>query len=378
MAKRKSEGLAVSWKAAGEYSVHVLEDAFVAGAEALLAALREASGSENPRVFVVADSNVVQRTEALGSKMGRFLQERGLEIAARPVMLAGGEKIKSDRFASTTLVMNALLEAKVGAHDVLLALGGGSLLDVAGYAAAQVRGGVPLVRMPTTVAAMVDAAWSDWAAVDGDSVKDAFRVLARPAAIVLDVTFASTVLDGVWRAGFAEAVRLAAVGDAALFKKLVKLAEPFRGRDPEALREVVTECARVRAKKGGSDFALWSAARLEAMSGYKLPHGHAVSVAICIDCAYAVARGLLSEADQEAICETLTACGALDGIAHNRHLVSQVDSLLLGLDARRLMTGSEALTLPGALGKAVTDEQPDRETYRAVIRSFLEAMSTSD
>ena len=378
MAKaKKTEGLSVTWERKGGYPIRFAEDAFADGNETLVSTRREVTGDENPRVLLVADGNVVQRTEGLGTRIGRYVQAYGIKLAAPPVVIGGGEKIKADNFKSVTDIVNAVIEAKVGANDVMLVLGGGSLLDVAGYAAAQVRGGIPLVRMPTTVASMMDAAFASDAAIDSPGVKDALRVPCEPAAVVIDPKFAVTVLDGVWRGGAGEAIRFAAVHDAPLMKKLAKCAEQIKNRDYGTMCDVIRQVVESRVKKGSSGFALWSAARLEAMSTYKLPHGYAVPIGICIDCAYAVTKGLLKEADQELVCRTLADCGALDGLVHSRHLLSQSDSILFGLDAWRLSSGSPALILPSGIGKATVDETPDRELMKNVIKEFLQASTES-
>lgn len=364
MAKKQSEFA---------YPVHVTEDLFAAENPVLAETLKELAGEGEIRVALVADANVVQRTEGLGSKIGRYFQEKGIRLMASPVVLAGGEKTKADRFQSVIKVANALLEAQIGVDDVVLAMGGGTVLDVAAYAAAQVRGGLRVLRIPTTLEAMFDAAFSEVAMINGDEIKDAFRIAARPAAVLIDPIFTKTVLDGVWRGGFAEAVRLAAVTDAPLMKRLTKRAAAIRNRDEAALRETIDDCLAVRAKKGGTSFALWGATRLESMSGFKIPHGYALAIAICLDCAYAVEKGLLKQADQELICQALVDCGALEGLVHSHHLLSQTESVLHGLDTLRLTTGSDGIVLPAALGKPTDPQKPDREAYAKVIKTFLSA-----
>lgn len=354
-----------------KYQVKVVEDAFAEGVADLAETLRAVTGSDQPRVAVVADANVVQRTEGLGRKMGKYFQDNSISLAATPVVVSGGEKVKADNFQTAMLVANSLLDAKVGANDVVIALGGGTVLDVAGYAASQVRGGVKLIRMPTTVAAMLDAAFAEYAAIDSVAIKDAFRVSSVPAAVIVDTLFAKSVLDGVWRAGFGEAVRYAAVSDGPLMKRIAKRAEAIHERDYDAFRDTVAECAASRVGKPYPPFALWSAARLEAMSGYKLPHGYAVAIAICIDCAYAVKAKKMKESDQELVCRALADCGALDGLAHNHHLLGQAESLLRGLDAWALSTGSETIQLPAALGKSFEMSSPDRAAYTEVVKDFL-------
>ena len=351
------------------YPVEFAEDAF--GASDVLAnTLKKVTGSDEPKVLIVADMNVVQRIEGLGSKIGRYVQEHGIRLAGSPVVIAGGEKIKADNLQSALKIVSEMLNAKIGCDDVVLAIGGGTLLDVAGYAAAQVRGGAKIVRMPTTPAAMMDAAYAEYAAVDSATVKDALRVPSVPAAVVIDTSFATSVLDGVWRGGIGEAVRLAVAKDAALLKKVEAAAEDYRNRDMSALATIVRHVQAVRAKKGGTQLAQWAALRLESMSGYKLPHGYAVPIGICIDLGYAVRRGLLKPADCDRVVGFLRSCGALDGLNHSSHLVGQADNLLCGIDAWALTFGDEAFQVCCGIGKSGTESGPDREVYRQVLKEL--------
>ena len=346
-------------KSCYSYPVEFVEDVF--GESSVLAdLLKKSTGSDEPKVLIVADMNVVQRTEGLGTKIGRYVQAHGIRLAGSPVVMAGGEKVKADNLQSALQVVSAILSAKLGRNDVVLALGGGTILDVAGYAAAQVRGGVKIVRIPTTPAAMMDAAFAEYAAVDSTSVKDALRVPSVPAGVLIDVTFASSVLDGVWRGGIGEAVRQAVVLDAALMKKLVKLGSAYCARESAALSETVKAVVASRLKKGSTAFAQWSALRLESMSGYKLPHGYAVPIGICLEVA-----------DRNKVVELLRTCGALDGLGHSVHLLGQADNLLAGLDAWALSAGGPSRKACGGLGKQVEEQEVDREAMRRVLKELV-------
>ena len=230
-----------------------------------------------------------------------------------------------------------------------------------------------LVRMPTTPAAMMDAAYAEYAAVDSATVKDALRVPSVPAAVVIDTGFAASVLDGVWRGGIGEAVRLAVASDSALLKKIESQAETYRGRDMSALGEIVKAVHAVRAKKGGTPFAQWAAFRLESLSGYKLPHGYAVSIGICIDLGYAVEKGHLKPADRDRVVTLLGSCGALDGLAHSGHILNQQENLLCGLDAWALSSGCPVVGIPHGIGKMGEELAPDREVYAAVLKNLSAA-----
>ena len=109
-------------KSCYSYPVEFVEDVF--GESSVLAdLLKKATGSDEPKVLIVADMNVVQRTEGLGTKIGRYVQAHGIRLAGSPVVMAGGEKIKADNLQSALQVVSAILSAKLGRNDVVLALG---------------------------------------------------------------------------------------------------------------------------------------------------------------------------------------------------------------------------------------------------------------
>ena len=356
-------------KSCFSYPVEFVEDVF-GESDVLAKTLREVTGSEEPKVLIVADMNVVQRIEGLGTKIGRYVKGHGIRLAGNPVVIGGGEKVKADNLQSVLKIVSEMLSAKVGRNDVVLAIGGGTILDIAGYAAAQVRGGVKLVRMPTTPASMMDAAYADYAAVDSATVKDALRVPSVPAAVVIDTKFAMPVLDGVWRSGIGEAVRLAVACDSALLKKIEGLAEAYVARDGAAVQELVKAVHAVRAKKGSTPLAQWAAFRLESMSGYKLPHGYAVSIGLCIDFDYAVEKGFAKSADRDRVMGLLRSSGALDGLAHSGHLLNQTDNLLFGLDAWMLTSESKGIVVPQGVGKTAEDPEVDRGVLGGILKKM--------
>lgn len=296
------------------YPVEFVDDVF--GESPVLADLIGES-----RVLIAADMNVVQRTQSLGTRIGSYVKAHKLSLATQPVVVTGGERIKTDNLQSAMRIAVTAIDSGLGADDFILALGGGTLLDVAGWAAAQVRGGVRLIRVPTTPAAMMGAAFAECAALDTLDVKDALRVPSEPAAVLLSVPFATTVLDGVWRAGLGEAVRLAADKDVKSLKKLADIAADYGRRDLSALAAVVEQTLALRRKKGNSDLGLAAAAELEPKSGWKLPHGYAVAIGILVDLYYAVKDGRRPQEDLD-ICRTiLETCGALDGARHSKHIL---------------------------------------------------------
>lgn len=343
------------------------DNVFGAGNGTLAEILRTITGREAPRVMLAADYNVVQQNPELGPKIGAYFKEHGIVLCGKPVVLPGGEKVKADSFASAMRTMAAFLDAKIGRDDVVIAMGGGSVLDVAGYAAKQVRGGIKLVRIPTTVAAMIDGMWARRAALDSQNVKDAVSIACDAEAAIVDFSFARTILEGVWRAGFSEAARLALACDAELMKLLAEKAETLRKRDFDAMREVVSRCLEIRRNASPEGVCEWAALRLETMSGYKLPHGYATTIGIMADVNYSMIKGFLASDEGEAALDFLRRCGATDGVAHSRHLIAQADSVLFGLDAWELSHGHGAMRFPAGGGKTVEEEKVDRDTMRKAL-----------
>ena len=353
------------------YPVEFVSDAFGESDALAKMLLGGREGAAVPRVFIVADQNVVQRTEGLGTRIGRYVRTYGIELAGSPVVVGGGEKAKLDDAQSGLMVVSEILRAEIGGGDVVLAIGGGSVMDVAGWAAAQTAGGVPIVRMPTTPEAMLDAAFAEYAAVDTYSVKDALRVRSVPAGVVVDTTFASTVLDGVWRGGVGEAVRFALARDAAFFKKLMPMASAYRNRDLDALDEIVATTYAVRAKKGGTSLALWPAMRLQAMSGWKLPHGYAVAIGVLVEVAYATVSGVVQEKVRDAVIDFFAECGTLDGLVHSQYLLQRADGLLRGVDEWRRSSADGSIEVLAGVGKTKQVSELDIEQFREALKYLV-------
>lgn len=358
------------------FRVEFTEDVF--GEESpLKSILQEVTGGETPRVFLVSDANFVYHTEGIGSKIGRYFKESGITLASKPVIIQGGEKIKADNMHTVNIVLKAIMEAHIGKDDVILAVGGGAFLDVVGFAAAMARGGVPVVRIPTTPGAMMEAAFADNAALDLCGIKDGVRVPSIPAAVVIQVSFALTILDGVWRGSASEAVRAAISHDAKLLKKLIDSADDFSARDLSVLEETVRLVVASKLKKGPSEIGEWASQRLQTLSNYRLPHGYSIAMGTAIDIKYAEKKGDMKAEDAEKIIKLLLKYGALDGMDHSHHLISQIDRVLAGLESWRLAKGKSSFELPEGIGSTKKNAEVDPEIMRVALKEFFEVAKTA-
>ncbi len=198
----------------------------------------------------------------------------------------------------------------------VLALGGGVVGDLAGFAAATYLRGVPLVMAPTTLLAQVDASIGGKTAVNLPEGKNLVGAFHQPRLVLSDTATLATLPDREFRSGLAEVVKVGAALDRALFALLEREAARLLARDPALVARVVARCARLKARLVAADERDLSGRRallnyghtvghaLEAATGYRLRHGEAVAIGIAAAARLAVRLGALtpaSAARQEAL-----------------------------------------------------------------------------
>lgn len=219
----------------GSYEVFVGTDVLEA-ADAHLPALAEAE-----RAFVVTDRHV---SELWFEKLDTGLRARGLQ----PVLLGvpEGEEAKALPVAEALYQQLAVQEAH--RDDLMVALGGGSIGDLAGFVAATYMRGLPLVQIPTTLTAQVDAAIGGKTAVNLPEGKNLVGAYHQPAAVLADVATLSTLPDREFRSGLAEVAKYALALDSELLAQLETDPSALLARDPAALEGVVSRCAAAKAR----------------------------------------------------------------------------------------------------------------------------------
>ncbi len=218
--------------------------------------------------------------------------ERSLTLAGfRPMVveIPDGEEHKT--FATLERVLDAFLRAGVERRTPLVALGGGVVGDLTGFAAATLLRGVPVVQLPTTLLAQVDAAIGGKTAVDHPVGKNLLGAFHQPSLVLADVGVLATLPRRELLAGLAEVVKYGVIGDAALFERLE--ADPARVLtvDPTTFVPVVAACARQKAAVVAADereergeramlnFGHTVGHALETVTGYgRYLHGEAVAI----------------------------------------------------------------------------------------------------
>ena len=238
-------------------------------------------GIARGRWFVVSSRPVFRRH---GAALVAGAEGSGLDPA--PLLVPDGEKAKS--WDVLGRLLEALVSRGIRRDGGVIALGGGTVGDVAGLAASLVLRGVALVQAPTTLLAAADSALGGKTAVDLTAGKNLAGTFHQPRLIVVDTRTLATLSGRAYRSGLAEVVKSAFL-DRGFFERFETLARGLEDREPEAVREAVYRSLRLKARVVGSDPGERLGRRvflnlghtvghaLETASGHRLTHGEAVA-----------------------------------------------------------------------------------------------------
>lgn len=334
----------------------------------LTRALRRPAANRPARALVFIDAGVTQADPDLPARVQRWFaiqDPQAVQLAAAPEVVAGGESLKAD-WAVVDLVGRLCAETGLCRHSYIITIGGGAVLDAVGFGASLVHRGLRQIRIPTTVLAQADAGLGVKNAINGLGNKNFYGTFTPPDAIINDLDFLVALDDRSWRAGLAEAFKVAIIKDAGFLADLIRLAPALRRRNLDAMHTVVERCALLHLEhittsgdpfeKGSSrplDFGHWSAHHLEVLSRHRLQHGEAVAIGLALDCCYAVGIGRLQRSDIDPILRALATCGfALwDDLLDLRDAHGQ-RRVLEGLEQFREHLGGElTLAMPDGLGR---------------------------
>jgi 3-dehydroquinate synthase len=358
------------------YPVHFTTDLFSPNNLLLRDVLAGAGVSTgSSKVLCVVDSGVAEHHRRLPGAIAAYFQppDGSLTLVAPPVIVNGGESIKNDP-AQVMRLHKAIHEYGIDRQAYVLAVGGGALLDMVGYAAATAHRGVRLVRVPTTVLSQNDSGIGVKNSVNAFGKKNFLGTFAPPFAVFNDFTFLTTLSDRDWRAGISEAIKVALLKDAIFFAFLEEHATELVERDTTAMQWLVYRCAELHLEHiatngdpfelGSSrplDFGHWAAHKLEQLSNYELRHGEAVAIGLALDATYAHLIGLLPEADWRRILDLIVAMGLP---LHVRELdmgaLDGTPAILTGLEEfREHLGGQLTIMLLEGIGSGIEVHEMD-------------------
>ena len=343
------------------YPIHV-----GAGALALAGALLRDIGAD--RAIVVTNATVAAHWLA---PLRAALAGAGLRCDT--ILVPDGETHKS--LATLSDVLTRLLELRAERGSMLVALGGGVVGDLAGFAAAIYRRGMPLLQVPTSLLAQVDSSVGGKTAVNHPLGKNMIGVFWQPKAVVIDTECLATLPDRELCAGLAEVIKYGAIRDAAFFEWQERHIDALLAREPEALAHAIVQSCGVKAAIVAADereagerallnFGHTFGHAIETATGYGAwLHGEAVAAGMVIASRLSTRICGLPPADAARI-EALVARAKLPVAPPRLPLDRWLD--LMGHD-KKVEAGVVRFVLLDALGRATVRAGVPREALASVL-----------
>ncbi|MBC3786920.1 3-dehydroquinate synthase [Spirosoma utsteinense] len=334
------------------------------------------------KLLMVLDSGVVDAHPQLPTAIRNYFAplNNSIDLVADFLIVPGGERAKNDP-ALVEQVVDAVDGFSIDRHSFVVAIGGGSVLDMVGYAAAISHRGIRHIRIPTTVLSQNDSGVGVKNGVNYRGKKNFLGTFAPPVAVFNDSTFLTTLDDRDWRAGISEAVKVALIKDRVFFDWIDANAHLLAMRDGAAMSYLVHRCAEMHLQHiaGGDpfemgssrplDFGHWSAHKLEQLTNFELRHGEAVAIGIALDTLYSNQLGWLSDADTNRVLTTLRTLGFS---LYNPLLdADNSTGILRGLsEFREHLGGQLTIMLLKALGTGVEVHEMDADGVRQAIATL--------
>ena len=322
-------------------------------------------------VLIVSDTNVAPHY--LARVEAAFSSAASPRKVATHIVPAGEQEKTLARFGE---LMAALAALGASRDATLVALGGGVIGDMTGFAAACWMRGVRFVQLPTTLLAMVDSSVGGKTAVDLPEGKNLVGAFHQPSAVIADTSTLATLPDRELRAGLAEVIKYGALGDAAFFDWVHANAAALLAREADALAQAIAHCCAMKAGIVARDeteagermllnFGHTFGHAIEAEQGFDgLVHGEAVAVGMGLAATLSADLGLAPAADAERLIDALRALGLPTALPTGL----DADALLarMRLDKKNL-SGTLRLILWRGVGKAFVATGIDEAAVRQVL-----------
>ena len=367
-----------------DYPVYFTTDIFAPHNTDLVEAITRKEPNRQHGLFVIVERAVCDARPTLLADLRAYVEHHRerLRLVAAPRVVNGGEAAKNDGSLVSDLQerFNAL---GLDRQSIVVIMGGGALLDAAGYVAAVVHRGLRVVRIPTTVLAQDDSGVGVKNGINAFGKKNFLGTFAPPFAVLNDASFLRGLPRRETIAGMAEAVKVALIRDAAFFEWLQLHATQLAAGEAEPTAALVRYCAELHldhiATSGDPfeldsarplDFGHWAAHKLESLSGHRLRHGESVAIGIALDTIYSAASGLLDREAVEPVLALLETLGfrlwapELERVRHGRREV--LDGLA---EFREHLGGDLTITLLKRIGEGVEVHEIDE---RLVLRALDE------
>jgi 3-dehydroquinate synthase len=303
-------------------------------------------------------------------------------VDSEHILVQAGESSKS--YATFEKVCEAIIAARVERNDLVVALGGGVIGDLAGFAAASARRGLDFVQVPTTLLAQVDSSVGGKTGINSRQGKNLIGAFHQPVLVVADSALLDTLPKREFRAGYAEVAKYGLLGDAAFFSWLEKnWQDVFAGGS--AREYAIAVCCSAKASIVARDEreigerALLNLGHtfghaLEAGCRFsdRLLHGEAVALGMVLAFEFSVKKGLISAADAARASTHLAAVGLPTHVKEIPGRVPPVNTLMdLISQDKKVKRGTLTFILVRGVGQAFIEKNVDADEVRAFLTDKL-------
>ncbi len=297
-------------------------------------------------------------------------------VAADVIEVQDGERFKTlDTYAS---VIDALMHKRHNRTTTLIALGGGVIGDLAGFAAATFQRGVAFVQVPTTLLAQVDASVGGKTGVNHPDGKNMIGAFHQPRCVLADTATLATLPGREYRAGLAEVVKYGVIWSAQFLAELERRIDALNRRDAAALAAVIRRSCAIKAEVVAQDerelgrrailnYGHTFAHALETLTGYdQLLHGEAVAIGMVLAADCACRHGLLDRASVQRIRGLLSALGLPTDMP--AAIDPSAALAAMGMD-KKVVDGRLRLVLPERIGAVRVTDQVEPATVLATLEA---------
>ena len=345
-----------------QYKLHFTKSLFDGENMLFKDIIKEYKEKEQVKLLFIIDDGVAHAHPTLLKNINLYCQKHNTHINhTETLVVQGGEESKNDG-SSVTRVLKAINDNAICRHSFVVIIGGGAVIDMAGYAATIAHRGVKLIRIPTTVLSQNDSAVGVKNGINAFGKKNFIGTFAPPYAIINDSDFLKTLEQRDWIAGISEALKVSLIMDADFFHYIEKHTLEIKERDVEVMRYIIHRCAEIHMQhigQGGDpfesgssrplDFGHWAAHKLEQMTRYRLRHGEAVAKGIALDVGYAHLIGLIDGETMDRIVEVFENIGFDLNISIETD--EKLNQLLEGIqEFREHLGGRLTITLISGIG----------------------------
>ncbi|MCK0128598.1 3-dehydroquinate synthase [Erythrobacter sp. F6033] len=351
-------------------------ESFAASAGDYLTSYRTTGQTEARKVPIVADTNTHR---IFKTAIEQSLDSNG--FCADWFVVEPGEGAKS--WAVLEQLTDWLLELGITRSDNVIALGGGVVGDLTGFACAVLKRGCGFVQIPTTLLAQVDSSVGGKTAINTRAGKNLIGAFHQPVAVLIDPLVLDTLPDREMRAGYAEVIKYGLLGDAAFFNWLAENGTDVLAREPSTLAHAIATSIRAKAAIVAEDERETTGVRallnlghtfghaLEAETGFsdRLLHGEAVATGMVLAAHYSARRGELSQSDAERARQAIAAAGLPAELA-KLGITCSGTALADHMRHDKKMEGG---TLPFLLLKSIGQAYLARDVELSDIAEFLDA-----